>query len=162
METMQAAPNEALLKTIEELRTLEQKNLRINRIKLICALTAVVLCILIAIILSVNVGRITRNINDLTAAVEETGTNINLVAEDLQKIDFELLGNSVQAFADSGTETIQQIKDATAGLDTILGEAQTALKNISGINIKQLNESIQELHDVLQPLANFFQIFQSN
>lgn len=162
METMQTNPNESLQNSIEELKQLERKNLRLNRIKLICLALTTAACVLICVMLLVNIGSITKNINELSAVMTEAGSNINTVAQDLQKIDFELLGNSVQAFADSGTETIQQIKDATAGLETILGEAQTALKNISGINIKQLNESIQELHDVLQPLANFFQIFQSN
>ena len=40
MESIQAVPNETLLKTIEELRTYEQKNLRINRVKLCCAVAA--------------------------------------------------------------------------------------------------------------------------
>ena len=159
METLQTVPNDSLLKTIEELREYEKKNLRINRVKLICAIAALALCILIAIVLFVNIGQITRNIEDLSAAVEETGENINNVAIDLQKIDFQTLSESAQDFTKAGTETIGQIKDATSGLDTLLNEAQTALKNISSINIDQLNESIQELHDVLQPLSNFFKVF---
>ena len=159
METLQTVPNDTMLKTIEELRDYEKKNLRINRIKLICAAAALALCVLIAIVLSVNVGRITRNIEDLSAAVEETGQNINTVAIDLQKIDFQSLSESAQAFADTGIKTIDQINNATSGLDSLLSEAQTALQNISGINIKDLNESIQDLHDVLEPLSNFFKVF---
>ena len=159
METLQTVPNDTILKTIEELRDYEKKNLRINRIKLICAAAALALCVLIAIVLSVNVGRITRNIEDLSAAVEETGQNINTVAIDLQKIDFQSLSESAQAFADTGIKTIDQINNATSGLDSLLSEAQTALQNISGINIKDLNESIQDLHDVLEPLSNFFKVF---
>ena len=159
METLQTVPNDTILKTIEELRDYEKKNLRINRIKLICAAAALALCVLIAIVLSANIGRITRNIEDLSAAVEETGQNINTVAIDLQKIDFQSLSESAQAFADTGIKTIDQINNATSGLDSLLSEAQTALQNISGINIKDLNESIQDLHDVLEPLSNFFKVF---
>lgn len=160
MEALQTVPYESLQKTIEELRTLEKKNLRINRIKLVCALIAVVLCVVIAIVLFVNIGAISKNIEDLSVAMTEAGNNINVVAEDLQKIDFVSLGESAQAFTQTGTETIGQIKDATSGLDTILSEAETALKNISKINIDQLNQSIQELQDALQPLANFAKLFQ--
>lgn len=160
MEALQTVPYESLQKTIEELRTLEKKNLRINRIKLVCALIAVVLCVVIAIVLFVNIGAISKNIEDLSVAMTEAGNNINVVAEDLQKIDFVSLGESAQAFTQAGTETIGQIKDATSGLDSILSEAETALKNISKINIDQLNQSIQELQDVLQPLANFAKLFQ--
>lgn len=156
METVQAVPNADLIRTIEELRTFEKKNLRINRIKLCCSAVAAILCVIIAIVLSVYIGRITKNIDELSAVMTEAGENINIVAEDLQKIGFEKLGNSVQMFADVGTETLNQIKDATSGLDSILDNANDAIRNISSINIDQLNQSIQELHDVLQPLANFF------
>ena len=159
MESVQPIPNENWIKTIEELRTYEKKNLRINRIRLFCAAVSVVLCIVIAVMLSVNIDRITEDINEVSAAITETGENINIVAMDLQKIDFSEIVASAQTFTETGTETINQIKDATKGLDSILDEADSALKNISNINIKQLNESIQELHDVLEPLAKFFNIF---
>ena len=159
MESIQAVPNETLLKTIEELRTYEKKNLRINRVKLCCAVAAACLLVIVAIVLSVYIGRITKNIDELSAVMEEAGENINIVAEDLQKIDFEKLGSSIQLFADTGTETIGQIQEATKGLDSIMTDAGIAIKNISSINIAQLNESIQELHDVLQPIANAFNIF---
>lgn len=159
MESVQPIPNENWIKTIEELRTYEKKNLRINRIRLFCAAVSVVLCIVIAVMLSVNIGRIAEDINGVSAAITETGENINIVAMDLQKIDFSEIVASAQTFTETGTETINQIKYATKGLDSILDEADSALKNISNINIKQLNESIQELHDVLEPLAKFFNIF---
>ncbi len=159
METIPSVPNETLLKTIEELRTYEKKNLRINRIKLCCSAVAAILCVVIAIVLSIHIGRITKDIDELSAVMTETGENINLVAQDLQMIDFEHLGGSVKTFADVGTETIDQIKNATTGLDAILDNADIAIRNISNININQLNQSIQELHDVLEPLANFFNLF---
>ncbi len=159
METIPSVPNETLLKTIEELRTYEKKNLRINRIKLCCSAVAAILCVVIAIVLSIHIGHITKDIDELSAVMTETGENINLVAQDLQMIDFEQLGGSVKTFADVGTETIDQIKNATTGLDAILDNADIAIRNISNININQLNQSIQELHDVLEPLANFFNLF---
>ena len=159
METVQPAINETFIKTIEELRTYEKKNLRINRVKLTLTAIAAVLIVLIAVLLSTYVGKITHDINDLSATMTEAGNNINVVAEDLQKIDFELLGSSVQAFAQTGTETIDQIKESTQGLDQVLSDAQTAMQNLSSIDIRKLNESIQELHDVLEPVANFFNIF---
>ena len=66
MESIQAVPNETLLKTIEELRTYEKKNLRINRVKLCCAVAAACLLVIVAIVLSVYIGRITKNMgNDI-------------------------------------------------------------------------------------------------
>jgi len=160
METTQnTSEQETLAKTIEEIRTYEKKNLRVNRIKMICSVISVALCIMIAVLLSINIGQITRDIDDISATMTEAASNINIVAQDLQKINFEELSGSVQLFANAGTETINQIKEATTGLDRILDEAEEAIKNISSINIENLNESIQELHDVLQPLAKLANMF---
>lgn len=156
---MESITNEPMQKTIEELRTFEKKNLLINRIKLGITAFLAVLCIVIAVVLIKNVSRISKNIDDLSAVVTEAGENINEVATDLQKIDFVALGDSAKTFADVGTETTQQIKDATSGLDTILSDAEQALQSISSINIDQLNADIKALHDVLEPLSNFFKVF---
>ena len=136
MESTSIAMNETFLKTVEELRDSEKKNLRINRIKLGIAAFTAVFCVVIGIVLFVHVGRITENINSISEVMTEAGENINLVAADLQKINFAEIGESAKAFADVGAETTRQIQQATSGLDTILNDAETAIKNISSIKIE--------------------------
>ena len=160
METMQTNPNESLQNSIEELKQLERKNLRLNRIKLICLALTTAACVLICVMLLVNIGKITKNIDDLSAVMTEAGSNINTVAQDLQKLDFEALGDSVETFATTGAETVDQIKSSTQGLETLIEQISNAMKNLQSINIEQLNDSIQEMHDVLEPLSKFFKAFQ--
>lgn len=160
METMQTNPNESLQNSIEELKQLERKNLRLNRIKLICLALTTAACVLICVMLLVNIGSITKNIDDLSAVMTEAGSNINTVAQDLQKLDFKALGESVETFATTGAETVDQIKSSTQGLETLIEQISNAMKNLQSINIEQLNDSIQEMHDVLEPLSKFFKAFQ--
>lgn len=160
MESMQTNTNESLQNSIEELKQLERKNLRLNRIKLICLALTTAACVLICVMLLVNIGKITKNIDDLSAVMTEAGSNINTVAQDLQKLDFEVLGESVETFATTGAETIDQIKSSTQGLETLIEQISNAMKNLQSINIEQLNDSIREMHDVLEPLSKFFKAFQ--
>ena len=160
MESMQTNPNESLQNSIEELKQLERKNLRLNRIKLICLALTTAACVLICVMLLVNIGKITKNIDDLSAVMTEAGSNINTVAQDLQKLDFKALGDSVETFATTGAETIDQIKSSTQGLETLIEQISDAMKNLQSINIEQLNDSIREMHDVLEPLSKFFKAFQ--
>lgn len=160
METMQTNPNESLQNSIEELKQLERKNLRLNRIKLICLALTTAACVLICVMLLVNIGKITKNIDDLSAVMTEAGSNINTVAQDLQKLDFRALGESVETFATTGAETVDQIRSSTQGLETLIEQISNAMKNLQSINIEQLNDSIQEMHDVLEPLSKFFKAFQ--
>lgn len=164
MENMQAElPVQAEPKqenSIEELIRYEKKNLRINRIRLVCSLIAVALCVIIAVVLSVNVGRVVNEVEKVSGVMTEAGESINEVATSLNEIDFATLEKSVETFADVGTETIRQIQNSTTDLDTILEEVRTSINRLGSVNIDDLNNGIKTLNDVLEPLANFFHLFQ--
>lgn len=159
MENMQTGTPGELEKTLSELRDYEKKNLRINRIKLICAAAALAVCVVIAAVLIGNVKKITNEVENTAAVMNKAGESINDVAESLSEIDFEALSTSVQTFTGIGTETIEQIKTSTEGLDTLIEDAHTAIGNLSSVNIDDLNSGIKRLNEVLEPLANFFNIF---
>ena len=146
--------------TLQELLRYEKKNLRINRIKLLCAALCVVICAVVAIVLIKNVNTITKEVETVSEVMTQTGENIDAVANDLSKIDFETLGISVQAFADVGTETIEQIKASTQGLDEIMAQVKIAVTNLSDINIDELNKGIKTLNDVLKPLEKLVEYFK--
>ena len=152
--------NNAQEESIKELLRYEKKNLRINRIKLICAIACVVLCAIVAIVVIVNVGKITREVESVSAVMTQTGENIDKVAQELDGIDFEALETSVQTFATVGTETIEQITASTEGLDEVMAQVKLAVTNLSDINIDELNTGIKTLNDVLEPLAKFFSVFR--
>ena len=155
---VQAEPKQE--NSIEELIRYEKKNLRINRIRLVCSLIAVALCVIIAVVLSVNVGRVVNEVEKVSDVMTEAGESINEVAKSLNEIDFATLEKSVETFADVGTETIRQIQNSTKDLDTILEEVRTSINRLGSVNIDELNNGIRTLNDVLEPLANFFHLFQ--
>ena len=155
---VQAEPKQE--NSIEELIRYEKKNLRINRIRLVCSLIAVALCVIIAVVLSVNVGRVINEVEKVSGVMTEAGESINEVATSLNEIDFATLEKSVETFADVGTETIRQIQNSTKDLDTILEEVRTSINRLGSVNIDELNNGIRTLNDVLEPLANFFHLFQ--
>ena len=155
---VQAEPGQE--NSIEELIRYEKKNLRINRIRLVCSLIAVALCVIIAVVLSVNVGRVVNEVEKVSDVMTEAGESINKVATSLNEIDFATLEKSVETFADVGTETIRQIQNSTKDLDTILEEVRTSINRLGSVNIDDLNNGIKTLNDVLEPLANFFHLFQ--
>ena len=162
MEAVQTnIPNAASQEdTLKELLRYEKKNLRINRIKLLCALACVVLCAIVAVVLIFNVNKIVQRVETVSEIVIQTGDNIDKVAKSLNDVDFEALSTSAQAFADVGTETIEQIRDATTGLDEVMEQLKAAAENISDININELNNGIKTLNDILDPMAKFFGIFR--
>ena len=152
-------PVEQLKQTIEELRKYEKKNLRINRIRMLCSAAALLLLVIAFVLLSVNLGKIMKEIDEVSGVVLETGNNINTVAEDLTKVDFEKLGKSIQGIADIGEDTLKQINQSAGELETMISAAETAMDHINSVNFDDLNSGIQRLNDVLEPLSKFFNIF---
>lgn len=152
--------NEQLKQMFEEMRTYEKKNLRINRIRMVCTIAGLTLLIVALIALLVNVGTVVRKVNAVSEVAIKTVNNINAIAEQVTKVDLEKLGNSIQNVAKLGEETLQQVKDATEGLDVLVKDADEAMQHINSVNFEDLNNGIQGLNDVLAPIANFFHIFK--
>lgn len=145
-------------KAIEELHAYEKKNLRINRIRLAVTVLALAVCIALLTIVVLNIKNVSEKANEITEVVKTTGGQMNYVAEDLGKVDFETLGKSLQTVADLSEKTLGQVYEATSGLDEILTNAKTAVENLGSIDIEKLNEGIQALNDILEPVAKFFGI----
>lgn len=152
--------NEQLKQMFEEMRSYEKKNLRINRIRMVCTIAGLTFLIVALIALLVNVGTVVRKVNAVSEVAIKTVNNINAIAEQVTKVDLEKLGSSIQNVAELGEETLQQVKDATEGLDVLVKDADEAMQHINSVNFEDLNNGIQGLNDVLAPIANFFNIFK--
>lgn len=150
---------ERYTKAIEELRDFEKKNLRVNRFRLFCSLIAIALCAALLILVVRNMRGVVAKVSDTADVLTETGEKLSEVADNLNKVDYETLGKSMQAVADVGEETLGQIYTATSGLDALLTNAGTAVENLNNIDIQKLNDGIQRLNDILEPLAKFFNVF---
>lgn len=145
-----ASEEAELHQTLSELRDYEKKNLKMNRIKMICVIAIAALAFLTALILIINVGNVTSKIETLSKSVTETSETINAVAKDLNQVDLQKLAASIQTIADDG-------EDAILSIGKSAGEA---LEKINSIDIDELNAGIKTLSEVLEPLAKFFKAFQ--
>ena len=146
-------------RTLEELRDYEKKNLKMNRIKMICVIAIAAIALITALIILINVGSVVHKIDTLSASFTETSESINAVAKDLNEVDLQKLGASLQTIADDGEETIREIGKSAGNLDSLMQNAEEALGKINSIDIEQLNDGIKTLTDVLEPLAKFFNVF---
>jgi soluble cytochrome b562 len=151
--------NEQIKQMFDELRTYEEKNLRINRIRMVCTIAGLTLLVVALIAVLINVGTVVRKVNAVSEAAIKTVNNINTIAEQVTKVDLEKLGKSIQNVAELGESTLQQVKDATKGLDLLVQDADEAMQHINSVNFEDLNNGIQRLNDVLAPMAKFFNIF---
>ena len=150
-----------LKQTIDELRKYEKKNLFINRIRMICSAACLLLLIIAIVLISINVGKIMKQVDAVSETLLKTGETINTVAEDLSKVDFEKLGKSIQNITDIGEEPLTQITTSASELDTLHSSAEEAMNPLQSIHFADLNNGIQKLNEVLEPLAKFFNIFHS-
>ena len=153
-------PIEPANKTLEEIRKYEKKNYRLNRFRAFCSAVCLLLCLGIAAYLFINGQTLMQKADEITTTVSEAGTHFNKVAEDLEKVEFEKLGKSMQEIADISKDTVQQANEAAGGLDKIVQTADTAIENLSGLKIDELNQGITELNEVVQNLKKIFEKFK--
>ena len=160
IETVSIEQTDAEIRqTLGELRDYEKKNLKMNRIKMICVIAIAVIALFTALLLLINVGSVVGKIETLSQSVTETSESINAVAKDLNKVDLQKLGASLQTIADDGEDTILAIGKVAGNMDSLMKSAEDALAKINSIDIQELNDGIKTLGEVLEPLAKFFKVF---
>lgn len=163
METapiLQDQTNTELIETLKTLHRYEKKNLRINRIRLIISVISLVICFILAIFVFQNVGAFTKKADTALDALTDAGNNINALSEEIEQMNLEKLGKSLGNIVDVSEETIGEIHNAVGGLDQLVKDADDAMQHINSINFEDLNNGIQRLNDVLEPVANFFKFFK--
>ena len=74
-------------------------------------------------------------------------------------MDFAALDEAYQTLAASASEMIETLSGSLDGLQSVIENADIAMKNLADVDIKTLNESIQQFNEVLAPLAKFFGVF---
>lgn len=150
-------------KKVEELRTLEKKNYRINRVRMLCSILCLLLVTAMIVLLLMNVNvlmskaqQITNTVSNAGKQFEQVAGDIDVVVADLEQVDFAKLGNTLQEIADISKDTIEQVNDSAGDLDKIVQTAETVLDNLSSIKIDYLNKGIDDLNRVLESIKAFF------
>ena len=108
----------------------------------IIALAVIVLC-------AVLIPRATKTLRGIDAATEE----LNSVAATLNQVDFVGMSESITELTEQGKDTLNTaLGDVEASLDSM----QTALDNISRLDVDGLNQSIADLSAIVDPMARLF------
>ncbi len=154
---------ERLNAKVDELHTLEKKNYRINRIRMVSSILCLVLLSVSAVILLGNIGSVMQKTQQITETVlnagkkfDQVADNIDEVVKDLDQVEFAKLGKTLQEIADLSKSAVEQVNDSAGDLDQIVQSADTVLKNFSGLKIDSLNSGIDEFNRVLGDIKSFF------
>ena len=108
----------------------------------IIALAVIALC-------AVLIPRATKTLRGIDAATEE----LNSVAATLNQVDFVGMSESISELTEQGKDTLNTaLGDVEASLDSM----QTALDNISKLDVDGLNQSIADLSAIVDPMARLF------
>lgn len=147
------------MQLLEQILETEQKQLRVSRLRLWLTLVGVLLGAAALIALFVGMNYLGAQAAVITDAVTETSEKVNEVADQLNAIDFAALETSIRELADSATGLIGTLEDGLSGLKSVMDNAETAMKNLSSVDIESLNKGIEQLNAVLKPLSEFFGMF---
>ena len=111
---------------------------------------AVLICAaIIALAVAVLIPRAVKTHGGIDAATEE----LNSVAATLNQVDFVGMSESISELTEQGKDTLNTaLGDVEASLDSM----QTALDNISKLDVDGLNQSIADLSAIVDPMARLF------
>lgn len=111
---------------------------------------AVLICAaIIALAVAVLIPRAVKTLGGIDAATEE----LNSVAATLNQVDFVSMSESISELTEQGKDTLNTaLGDVEASLDSM----QTALDNISKLDVDGLNQSIADLSAIVDPMARLF------
>lgn len=137
--------NKELLELLNKIEASNRKQLMYTRIQCIAALLAVVcfagIFFLIRDFLP-QISAIITQIPGVVAQMETVLSNLEIVTSELTTVDFEGMVAGVNTLVQTGQ----------------LGLEQT-VENLNAIDFETLNEAIQDLAEVVEPLAKLSKIF---
>lgn len=132
--------NQNMQSILEQLEQSSRKQVRYARIQCFFTIAAAVFCLILLIAICTVIPKVTEvagQVNALATQAETVLTNLETVTAALAQAD---------------------LADMVANVDTLAVSSQAgmeqALEKISAIDIEALNEAIQNLSDVVTPLAN--------
>ncbi len=123
---------------LEEILKAQKKTLLGTRI---VAVAAVGICVAVCISLGILVPKVITTLDNVNDAVARTETLVASAEQSLSEIDGMI--TNVNDLVLDNTESLEQ-----------------AMENLNSINFDELNQAIQDLGDVVEPLANFVNKFR--
>ena len=136
--------------TIEEFRA-DMEDLRktnqaqadyAKRTWIMSLVSTIAVVIAVVFIIGLGVSYLPR-VNKILDDVQVSLTNVNKITTELSQTDFDSMISDVGKLVDSTQKGVT-----------------SAVNKLESVDIEQLNQAIQDLTDVIDPLANFFNKFK--
>ena len=127
-----------LQRVLEKMEENSRRQLFYSRIQFVCTLTLTV-CI---VLLLIRVGQFLPQLELLATQVQQVLANLNSITAELQKLDMVQMVDNINSLVISSQE----------GLDEALGA-------IMEVRFDTLNQAIEDLAAVIQPMADFVKRF---
>jgi len=137
--------NKELLELLNKIEASNRKQLMYTRIQCIAALLAVACFAGIFFLIKDFLPQISAIITEIPGVVEQMElvlSNLEIVTTELAAVDFESMVAGVNTLVQTGQ----------------LGLEQT-VENLNAIDFETLNKAIQDLAEVVEPLARFSKLF---
>jgi len=137
--------NKELLELLNKIEASNRKQLMYTRIQCIAAVLAVACFAGIFFLIKDFLPQISAIITEIPGVVEQMEivlSNLEIVTSELTAVDFEGMVAGVNTLVQTGQ----------------LGLEQT-VENLNAIDFDTLNQAIQDLADVVEPLAKFSKLF---
>ena len=137
--------NREMLELLKKIEESNRKQLLYTRILCIAAVVAVVcfagIFFLIRDLLP-QVSAIMADIPGLVTQLQSVLKNLEIVTRDLSAVDFETMVTGINALVSTGQISLEE-----------------TITKLNAIDFEALNKAIENLADVVEPMARFFNVF---
>ena len=144
--------NQQILALLERIEKTNRRQLRFTQIFCGIALVAAVFCV----ITLVKFNQLMPQLSAITTQMQGVLGNMEQVAAELATLDMNSIVESIGSL-------VGDVEGLVGNVDALAVSAQDSLKQtmtkLNAINFETLNQAIEDLAAVIQPLANFVNLF---
>lgn len=158
VQSQETTEQQKILSCLEIMLANQKKSQLRQRIQLVCAaMGACALAGMLAAVLLLGgqaVSRLEQTAEELEDAVEKAETalvSINLLAENLNEVDYAQMAANVEALTEAGTKGLEE---AFGKLETTMIGAEEALQKLNSLDIEGLNKGIEQLNNITTRIQN--------
>lgn len=152
------AERQRILSCLETMLANQKRSQLRQRIQLVCAVIgACALAGMLAAVILLGgqaVNRLEQTAKELEDAVETAETaliSVNLLAENLNEVDYAQMAANVEELTKAGTKGLEE---AFGKLETTMIGAEEALQKLNALDIEGLNKGIERLNDITTRIQN--------
>ncbi len=135
-----------MLELLERMEKANQKQVRYARLQFLFSFVAALCCIALLV---AGVGVLPR-LEDAASQAETVLYNLEVVTEELANSDLRGMVEDMDALV-SNIDSL--VTTSQAGVED-------TMEKINGIDFERLNDAIQDLSDVIEPISKFFNTFK--